>query len=88
MSANVIQITLPQPRRRLGPTPAVITAHQVLRGRSGPLLELRLSLRLADVPQDQRRALAALLRSGDLLTLTLTGNSRSGGEGVRGRGGG
>ena len=81
MSADVIQITLPQPRRRLGPTPAVITAHQVLRGRSGPLLELRLSLRLADVPQDQRRALAALLRSGDLLTLNLAGNPDLEGKG-------
>lgn len=81
MSADVIQITLPQPRRRLGPTPAVITAHQVLRGRSGPLLELRLSLRLDDVPQGQRRALAALLRSGDLLTLNLAGNPDLEGKG-------
>ncbi len=70
-----------QPPRRLGPVPAVLTTGQVLRGPTGPLLELRLSLRLADVPQDQRRALAALLSSGDLLTLNLAGNPDLEGKG-------
>ena len=72
MTATVIPLP---PRRiplRLGPVPVVIAASQVLGGVTGPLLELRLTLRLDAVPPDQRCALAGLLRSGGPLALTLT----------------
>ena len=65
MTATVIPLP---PRRiplRLGPVPVVIAASQVLGGVTGPLLELRLKVRLNDIPPDQLRALAGLLRSGD-----------------------
>jgi len=55
----------------LGPVPAVIAASQVLGGVTGPLLDLRLKVRLNDIPPGQRRALAGLLRSGDRLAMTL-----------------
>ena len=71
MSATVIPLPPRRVPRRLGPVPAVIAGSQVLGGVTGPLLEARLVLRLAEVPARQRRALAGLLRSGDRLTLTL-----------------
>jgi len=76
-------VVLPWPKRsvprQLGPVPAVLTGSQVLAGPRGPLLELRLIVRLADVPTAQRRPLAGLLHSGDRLTLTL--ETAGGGEG-------
>ena len=72
MTATVIPLSPRRVRRRLGPVPAVITASQVRPGEQGPLLELRVVLRLAEVPARQRRALAGLLRSGGPLALTLT----------------
>lgn len=65
--------------RQLGPVPAIITGSQVLNAPSGPLLELRLTMPLADVPAAQRRPLAGLLHSGDLMNLTL--ETAGGGEG-------
>ena len=72
MTATVIPLPPRRIRRRLGPVPVVIAASQVLPGLTGPLLEVRLVLRLAEVPARQRRALAGLLRSGGPLALTLT----------------
>ena len=79
MTASVIPLPPRRVPRRLGPVPAVIAASQVLGGATGPLLELRLKVRLNDIPPDQRRALAGLLRSSDRLALTLT--TGWGGEG-------
>lgn len=79
MSASVISLPPRRVPRRLGPVPAVIAASQVLGGGTGPLLELRLKVRLDDIPAGQRRALAGLLRSGDRLALTLV--TGGGGEG-------
>jgi len=59
-------VVLPWPKRsvprRLGPVPAVLTGSQVLEGPRGPLLELRLTMPLADVPAAQRRPLAVSFR--------------------------
>jgi hypothetical protein len=79
MTATVIPLPPRRIRRRLGPVPVVIAASQVRPGAQGPLLELRLTLRLDAVPPGQRRALAGLLRSGGPLALTLT--TAKGGEG-------
>ena len=79
MTATVIPLPPRRIPRRLGPVPVVIAASQVFGGVTGPLLELRVVLRLADVPPRQRRALAGLLRSGDRLALTLA--TGGGGEG-------
>ena len=79
MNATVISLPPRRVPRRLGPVPVVIAASQVFNGATGPLLELRLKVRLDDIPPDQRRALAGLLRSGDRLTLTLA--TVRGGEG-------
>ena len=87
MTASVIPLP---PRRiplRLGPVPVVLAASQVRPGAQGPLLELRLTLRLDAVPPGQRRAMAGLLRSGDRLALTLvTGWGGEGGSGGWGGG--
>ena len=79
MTATVLPSPPRRVPRRLGPVPAVIAASQVFNGATGPLLELRLKVRLDDIPPDQRRALAGLLRSSDRLTLTLA--TVRGGEG-------
>ena len=79
MNATVISLPPRCIPRQLGPVPVVIAGSQVLGGVIGPLLELRLKVRLNDTPPDQRRALAGLLRSGDRLTLTLA--TVRGGEG-------
>lgn len=79
MSATVIPFSSHRIRRSLGPVPAVITGSQVLNGQHGALLELRLTMRLADVPSQQRQSLPGLIHSGDLLTLTL--ETAGGGEG-------
>lgn len=79
MSATVLPWPARSVKRQLGPVPAVITASRVVRGERGPLLEMRVVLRLNDIPRGQRQALAGLLRSGDLLHLTL--KSVEGGEG-------
>ena len=79
MTASVIPLPPRRVPRRLGSVPAVIAASQVLGGVTGPLLELRLKVRLNDIPPGQRRALAGLLRSGDRLALTLV--TGGGGEG-------
>ena len=79
MSATVLPLPPRRVPRRLGPVPAVITASQVIGGATGPLLDLRLKVRLDDIPPGQRRALAGLLRSGDRLVLTLA--TATGGEG-------
>ena len=85
MSATVIPLPPRRVLRRVGPVPVVLAASQVLGGVTGPLLELRLKVRLNDIPLGQRRALAGLLRSGDRLALTLVtgwgGEGRSGGWG-------
>lgn len=87
MTASVIPLPPRRVPRRVGPVPAVIAASQVLGGGTGPLLELRLNVRLNDIPPDQRRALAGLLRSGDRLVLTLaTGRGGEGGSGGWGGG--
>ena len=87
MTATVIPLPPRRIQRRVGPVPAVIAASQVLGGATGPLLEMRLVLRLAEVPARQRRALAGLLRSSDRLVLTLAtakgGKGGSGGWGGR-----
>ena len=72
--------------RQLGPVPAIITGSQVLNAPSGPLLELRLTMPLADVPAAQRRPLAGLLHASDPLTLTLA--TAQGGDGGSGGWGG
>ena len=79
MTATVIPLPPRRSPRRLGPVPAVMDGSRVLSGATGPLLEVRLVLRLAEVPARQRRALAGLLRSGDRLVLTLA--TATGGEG-------
>ena len=79
MTASVIPLPPRRVPRRLSPVPAVIAGSQVLGGVTGPLLELRVVLRLAEVPARQRRTLAGLLRSGDRLALTLA--TVRGGEG-------
>ena len=79
MTAMVIPLPPRHIPRRLGPVPVVIAASQVLGGATGPLLELRLKVRLDDIPPGQRRVLAGLLRSGGPLALTLT--TANGGEG-------
>jgi len=71
MTATVFPLPPRRILRRLGPVPAVIAGSQVIGGVTGPLLELRLVLRLADVPPAQRGLLADLLRSDDPLALTL-----------------
>ena len=82
MTATVLPLPPRRVPRRLGPVPAVIAASQVLGGATGPLLELCLKVRLADVPPRQRRTLAGLLRSSDRLALTLvTGGGGEGGSG-------
>jgi hypothetical protein len=82
MTASVIPLSPRRVPRRLGPVPVVLAASQVLGGVTGPLLELRLKVRLNDIPLGQRRALAGLLRSGDRLALTLaTGRGGEGGSG-------
>lgn len=87
MTATVLPLPPRRVPRRLGPVPAVIAASQVLGGATGPLLDLRLNVRLDDIPPDQRRALAGLLRSGDRLALTLaTGRGEEGGSGGWGGG--
>ena len=87
MTTSVIPLPPRRVPRRLGPAPAVIAGSQVLGGAAGPLLELRLKVRLNDIPPDQRRALAGLLRSGDRLALTLvTGWGGEGGSGGWGGG--
>lgn len=87
MTATVIPLPPRRVPRRLGPVPAVIAASQVLGGATGPLLELHLKVRLNDIPPDQRRALAGLLRSNDRLALTLaTGWGGEGGSGGWGGG--
>ena len=72
MTATILPLPPRCIQRRLGPVPVVIAGSQVRPGTRGPLLELRLVLRLAEVPARQRRALAGLLRSGGPLALTLT----------------
>lgn len=84
MTATVIPLPPRRIPRRLGPFPAVIVASQILGGVTGPLLELRLTLRVDAVPPDQRRALAGLLRSGGPFALTLATAKR--GEGGWGGG--
>jgi len=79
MTATVLPLPPRRVWRRLGPVPVVIAASQVRPGVTGPLLEVRLVLRLAEVPARQRRALAGLLRAGDRLVLTLA--TATGGEG-------
>ena len=87
MTASVIPLPPRRVPRRVGPVPAVIAGSQVLGSATGPLLELRLKVRLNDIPPDQRRALAGLLRSGDRLALTLvTGWGGEGGSGGWGGG--
>ena len=86
MTATVIPLPPRRVPRRVGPVPAVIVASQVLGGATGPLLELRLKMRLNDIPPGQRRALAGLLRSGGRLALTLV--TATGGEGGSGGWGG
>ena len=87
MTTSVIPLSPRRVPRRLGPVPAVIAGSQVLGGAAGPMLELRLKVRLNDIPPDQRRALAGLLRSGDRLALTLvTGWGGEGGSGGWGGG--
>jgi hypothetical protein len=87
MTATVIPLPPRRILRRLGPVPVVIAGSQVLGGATGPLLELRLKVRLNDIPPDQRRALAGLLRSSDRLALTLaTGWGGEGGSGGWGGG--
>jgi hypothetical protein len=78
MTASVIPLPPRRIPRRLGPVPVVIAGSQVLGGATEPLLELRLKVRLDDIPPRQRSALAGLLRSGDRLVLTLA--SATGGE--------
>ena len=79
MTATVIPLPPRRIPRRLGPVSAVMGGSRVLSGATGPLMELRLMLRLAEVPVRQRRALAGLLWSGDPLALTLA--TVRGGEG-------
>lgn len=80
MTATVIPLPPRRVPRRLGPIPTVIAGSQVLTGVRGPLLEVRLKVRLDDIPPGQRHALAGLLRSGDPLALTLaTGRGVEGG---------
>ena len=87
MTASVIPLPPRRISRRLGPVSAVIAASQVLGGGTGPLLDLRLKVRLHDIPPGQRRALAGLLRSDDRLALTLvTGWGGEGGSGGWGGG--
>ena len=87
MTTSVIPLSPRRVPRRLGPAPVVIAGSQVLGGAAGPLLELRLKVRLNDIPPGQRRALAGLLRSGDRLALTLvTGWGGEGGSGGWGGG--
>ena len=86
MTTSVIPLPPRRISRRLGPVPAVIAASQVLGGVTGPLLDLRLKVRLNDIPPGQRRTLAGLLRSGDRLALTLA--TTKGGEGGSGGWGG
>lgn len=87
MTATVLPLPPRRIPRRLGPVPVVIAGSRVLPGAQGPLLDVRLKLRLDDVPPDQRRALAGLLRSGDRLALTLvTGWGGEGGSGGWGGG--
>ena len=87
MTASVIPLSPRRVPRRVGPVPTVIAASQVLGDATGPLLELRLKVRLHDIPPGQRRALAGLLRSGDRLALTLvTGWGGEGGSGGWGGG--
>ena len=74
MTDNVV--TLKQRRakpRSLGPVPALMESSRVLQGRANKsdLLEIRLNVRLDDVPKRQRRSLAALLHSTAWLNLTL-----------------
>ncbi len=87
MTATVIPLPPRRVPRRLGPVPVVLAGSQVLGGMTGPLLDLRLKVRLDDIPPGQRRALAGLLRSGDQLALTLaTGWGGEGGSGGWGGG--
>ena len=87
MTTSVLPLPPRRVPRRLGPVPVVIAASQVLGGVTGPLLDLRLKVRLNDIPLGQRRALAGLLRSGDRLALTLvTGWGGEGGSGGWGGG--
>ena len=79
MNTTVIPLPPRHIPRRLGPVPVAIAGSQVLGDVTGPLLQLRLVLRLVEVPTRQRRVLAGLLRSGDRLTLTLA--TVRGGEG-------
>lgn len=71
MTATVIPLPPCRVPRRLGPVPVVIAGGQVLGGVTGPLLELRVVLRLVEVPPAQRRRLVALVRGGQPLVPTL-----------------
>lgn len=59
-------------RPTIGPIPALLAGAHVTPGPSGQLLDVRLILRLADIPIKQRPALARAIESGSMLDVTLT----------------
>lgn len=62
-----------EPPTTTGPLSVTVRESQVQDGGvAGPLLEIRLMMRLADVPPEQRRGLAKLLNGPDPLSLTLS----------------
>ncbi len=74
MTNNVVTLKpRPAKHRSLGPAPVRMESSIVLQGRAnhGEVLDIRLNVRLDDIPQRQRRSLAALLRSTGWLNLTL-----------------
>ncbi len=74
MPNNVVTLKpRPSKPRSLGPVPVRMESSIVLQGRANQsnVLDIRLNVRLDDIPKHQRRALAALLRSTGWLNLTL-----------------
>lgn len=85
MTDNVVTLKhRPAKPRSLGPVPARMESSQILQGRASQsnVLEIRLNVRLDDVPKRQRRSLAALLHSTGWLNLTLTERETSEGGGA------
>lgn len=73
MARTVIPFRRRQPATTVGPLSAAVT-HSLVQdgGAEGPLLEIKLMMRLTETPPAQRRGLAKLLNGPGPLILTLT----------------